>query len=637
MGVEVRYAKAGDVNIAYQVLGDGPNDLLYIQGVYSNMEVAWEEPGFARFLNRLASFSRLILFDRRGCGSSDRGWALNGPTLEERMEDVRAVLDAVGSERADLFGCSEGGSLAALFAASHPDRVRSMVLYATAVRYIADDDHPWGLVRAEVREAFHELVAQYWGDREATRAGVAMGAPSKIGDEAYLDWFAKFERHSLSRSAARAAWESASAYDLVDVFPAVRVPTLIVHRVDDTFIPVAHARRLAEMMPHAQLVEVPGVDHYQWVGDTDLWDVVQEYLTGEPFHVRDRRLLSLLFSDIDQSTARAVELGDRRWRELLAAHDLQVRDAIDRFGGREIKQLGDGFFVAFEGPARAVECALAIRDAAASLGITVRAGVHAGECEVVGDDLVGVAVHTAARLLDHAEPGQILVSATVCDLVAGSGLCFGDAATVELEGLHGTRQVYPVLGGAGSPSRVRRAAAEAETVFRRDGEYWLIGYAGQAVMLRDTKGLRDLHQLLSRPGREIHVLDLATASRAAAQVGLGSVDDRARAEYRQRLSELEEELDEADRLGDLARLQRARVEHDAVLEHLQAAYGLGGRSRETGSDAERARKAVTGRVHDAIGRIELQHPRLGRHLRFSIRTGRYCSYQPEQPVHWADR
>jgi pimeloyl-ACP methyl ester carboxylesterase len=646
-----RYARAGDVNIAYQVVGDGPVDLVWAYGLASNIEVFWEEPSFAAFLRRLAEFTRLILYDRRGCGLSDRHGTTATPTLEERMDDVLAVLDATGSQQASIFGVSEGGALAALFAATHPARTARIILYGTPAHYHADARYPAGAGDGTL-VSFAEAVSRGWGMRSDW--AVQLWAPSMVGDEPFTEWLAKYARQSVSRGAILPLLSAIYAHDLGVVLPAVRVPTLVLHRRDDGLVPVRQGRHIASQIPDAQFVELEGADHLPFVGDADaVLAEVQDFLVGSRTTIsRRRRLVTLVFTDIADATPKAVDLGDDAWRELLATHDRDVRTHLTRFGGEQVKQVGNGVLAVFDGPARAIRCALGIMDASEPKGLSVRVGVHTGECEVVEADVRGIAVHVGARIVDLAAPGQILVSSTVRDLVAGSGIRFGEGRDVELAGMPGTPAVVPVLRHGASPDAVRRSAVEQANLFRRDGEYWTVGYRGLVVTLRDTKGLRDLGRLLAEPGREFHVLDLmaeGTGARSippsqAAEAGLAVegrgepvIDQAARAQYRRRISELEQELEEAQERGGGDAKVAAREELDALLEELTAAYGLAGRPRRSPDPVERARKAVSRRLRHAMSRIAGVHPRLGRHLAASIRTGVFCSYQPERDIVWSVR
>jgi pimeloyl-ACP methyl ester carboxylesterase len=644
-----RYARAGDINIAYQVLGDGPVDLVWAYGLASNIEVFWEEPSLAAFLRRLAEFTRLILFDRRGCGLSDRHGTTTTPTLEERMDDVLAVLDAAGSRQASIFGISEGGALAALFAATHPERTASIIIYGTLAYYHADAPY-----RADLGDgtlaAFAEAVSRGWGLRSDW--AVQLWAPSMAGDEPFTEWLARYARQSVSRGAILPLLLALSAYDIVDVLPAVRVPALVLHRRDDGLVPVRHGRQVASQIPDARFVELAGVDHLPFVGDADaVLAEVQDFLVGSrtPTY-RQRRLLTLVFTDVADATRRAVDLGDDVWREVLAAHDRDLRAHLTRFGGEELKQLGGGALAVFDGPARAIRCALGIMEAAEPKGLSLRVGVHTGECEVVDADVRGIAVHVGARIRDLAAPGQLLVSSTVRDLVAGSGIRFGDGRDVKLAGMPGTTGVFPVLRHGASPEAVRRSAVEQTNLLRRDGEYWTVGHRGLVVTLRDSKGLRDLGRLLAEPGREFHVLDLMAAGTGgrsitpspAAEDGLASegwgeplIDQAARAHYKRRIAELETELEDAEERGDAEANAAAREELDALTEALAAAYGLAGRPRRSPDPVERARKAVRRRLRDAMDRVARAHPRLGQHLAVSVRTGVFCAYEPERDIVWS--
>ena len=644
-----RYARAGEVNIAYQVVGDGPVDLVWAYGLASNIEVFWEEPSLAAFLRRLSEFTRLILFDRRGCGLSDRHGTTATPTLEERMDDVLAVLDAVGSQQASILGISDGGSLAALFAATHPERTARIILYGTLTHYDADARYQAGVGDGTIA-GFVEAVSRGWGMRSDW--AVQMWAPSMAGDEPFTQWLAKYARQSVSRGAILPLLSAFYAYDLVDIFPAVRVPTLVLHRRDDGLVPVRDGRQIASQIPDARFVELDGADHLPFVGDAEaVLAEVQDFLVGSRTPIpRQRRLLTLVFTDIADSTPRAVDLGDDAWREVLAAHDRDVRTHLTRFGGEEVKQLGNGVLAVFDGPARAIRCALGIVDASEPKGLSVRVGVHTGECEMVEADVRGIAVHVGARIVELAAPGQILVSSTVHDLVAGSGIRFGEGRDVELAGMPGTPRVFPVLRHGASPEAVRRSAVEQTSLFRRDGEYWTVGYRGLVVTLRDSKGLRDLGRLLANPGREFHVLDLmadGTGARSippsqAAEAGLAIqgwgepvIDQAARVHYQRRITELEQEIEEAQEQGDGEASAAAREELDALITQLTAAYGLAGRPRRAPDPIERARKAVSRRLRHAMSRIARAHPRLGRHLAASIRTGEFCSYQPERAIVWS--
>lgn len=423
---ETRYTKSGDVHIAYQVVGNGPLDIVFVPGFVSNVENSWEDPGLAHFLTRLASFSRLILFDKRGTGLSDRLASI--PTLEERMDDVRAVMDATGSQRAGLFGISEGGAMSTLFAATYPERVRALVLYGTYAHFSS-----WVLPPDRI-QAFIDLVDKSWGTGETVRTF----APSRAQDDRFRAWWARFERLGASPSAVIALVRMNSEIDVRHVLPAIGVPTLVMHRAGDSRVNVGAGRFLAQHIPGAKYIELPGSDHVAWVGDIDsITSEVEEFFTGSRPHAEvDRVLATVLFTDIVDSTRRVSELGDQRWRLLLDRHDEIARREIARHRGREIKSLGDGFLATFDGPARAVRCAQEITGAArTALGVEIRSGVHTGEIEVKGDDIGGIAVHIASRVAALAGAGQVLVSSTVRDLVAGSGLRFRDYGNRAAKGL----------------------------------------------------------------------------------------------------------------------------------------------------------------------------------------------------------
>jgi pimeloyl-ACP methyl ester carboxylesterase len=439
MPPQTRYAKNGDVNIAYQVLGKGPPDLVFVPGWVSNIEIFWEEPAFARFFKRLASFSRLILFDKRGTGLSDRVSEM--PDLEVRMDDVRAVMDAVGSERAALFGSSEGGPMCALFCATHPSRTAALIMHGSYARLTAAPDYPWGM-SLEESDAFIDDAVVHWGEP----VGVDIRAPSMAQDERFRQWWARFLRISSSPAAFATLSRMNAQIDIRAILPTIRVPTLILHSVNDQCRDIRGSRYLADRIPGAKLVELTGPDHVTFLSDADVvLDEIEEFLTGarqaaEP----DRVLATVLFTDIVGATEKAATLGDRRWHDLLDNHHAAVRRELGRFRGREIDTAGDGFLAAFDGPARAVRCACSISDAVRPLGIEVRAGLHTGECEVMGDKLGGIAVHIGARVAALASASEVLVSSTVRDLVAGSGLTFRDRGVRALKGVPGNWQLLAV-------------------------------------------------------------------------------------------------------------------------------------------------------------------------------------------------
>jgi class 3 adenylate cyclase len=438
---DTRYAKSGGVNVAYQVVGQGNVDLVFVFGWISNVELAWEEPNLRRFLERLTSFSRLILFDKRGTGLSDRVPENELPTLEQRMDDVRAVMDAAGSERAALFGISEGGPMSILFAATYPERTVALVTCGTYAKRVWSPDYPWAPTPEE-RQRFYDAIENEWG-REF---GLDTLAPSMQEDPAIRQWLETYVRRSASPGAALALARMNTQIDIRNVLPTVSVPALIMHRSGDKDSKVEEGRYIAERIPGARFVELRGEDHLPWIGDQDsLLDEVEEFLTGvRPARPTDRVLATILFTDIVGSTERAHALGDRPWRDLLERHHGVVRSELERFRGREIDTAGDGFLAAFDGPARAIRSACAIRDAVQDLGLQIRAGLHTGECEVLGDKITGVAVHTGARVASTAEPGEVLVSSTVKDLVAGSGISFEDRGVHDLKGVPGEWRLFRV-------------------------------------------------------------------------------------------------------------------------------------------------------------------------------------------------
>jgi class 3 adenylate cyclase len=435
MQPETRYARNGDVSIAYQAVGDGPLDIVFVPGLISHLEAGWANAEWAKFLNRLASFSRLILLDKRGGGLSDP--APGVPLLEDDIDDVLAVMDAAGSERPALLGVSEGGPMSTLFAASYPERTRALILLSTFPK--GTEPGAW------------DLEPKFAGVIDATEGRWGEGrtldifAPSLSGSELWRRVWGGFERAAGSPALVRARIQACRQLDVTPVLSSIHVPTLVVHRVDEG-VPVAAARFMAEHIPGAQLVELPGQDHAPFVGNIDeILDPIEEFLTGaRPHHAPDRVLATVLFTDIVGSTERAAELGDRRWREVSDQHDAIVREELERARGREVKTMGDGFLATFDGPARAIECAAEIRDRVAELGIQIRAGLHTGECELAGDDVRGMAVNIGARVGALAAPGEVLVSSTVKDLVVGSGIHFTDRRTHELKGVPGEWRVFAV-------------------------------------------------------------------------------------------------------------------------------------------------------------------------------------------------
>jgi len=448
MSPETRYANSGGVNIAYQVVCNGPRDLVLVPGWVSNLDAFWEEPAVEHFLRRLASFSRLILFDKRGTGLSDRVADL--PSLEVRMDDVRAVLDAVGSERAALFGYSEGGPMCALFAATYPTRTSALVMAGAYARMMVAPDYPFGRTALQY-QAFLDEIASGWGGP----VGIERRMPSRAADPRFRQWWSHYLRISASPQSAAALLRMNSEVDIRHVLPSIRVPTLILHAGNDQAIDVQHGRYLAEHIAGAQYRQLDGPDHVPFLSDSAvITEEIEAFLTGVRHHaVADRVLATVLFTDIVGSTETAVGVGDRRWRQLVESHHDMVRRQLDRFRGREIDTAGDGFFATFDGPARAVRCACAISEGMSSLGMQVRAGLHTGECEVTDNKYSGIAVHIGARVAARAAPSEVLVSSTVKDLVAGSGIVFDDRGTQSLKGVPGDWHLYAVS----QPSLARAA------------------------------------------------------------------------------------------------------------------------------------------------------------------------------------
>ena len=428
--IETRYAKSGELNIAYQVFGDGDLKLVLIPGWASNVENIWTLTEFAEFADKLAQFARVILLDRRGTGLSDP--VVNPPTLEERMDDVRAVIDAAGWERAVIWGISEGGPMAMMFAATYPHRVQALVLYGTFARFSRANDYPHGYPPEANAKWVADLEAT-WGSGELSRSF----APSMSNDAATMRILARLERMAMSPGTAHKLFGLLTQTDVRHVLPAIRVPTLILHRAEDKPVRVGHARYLAERIAGARYVELPGSDHMPMMGDVDaLLDEVREFLTGERAAPEsDRILATILFCDIVDSTIRAAELGDHEWKRLLLQFYAMVDGKLHHFRGRKLDTAGDGLFAAFDGPARAVRCGAALVDAAKALSLQVRVGVHTGECEVLGEKYSGIAVHLGARVASAADPGQVLVTSTVKDLVVGSGIHFEDLGSRTLKGV----------------------------------------------------------------------------------------------------------------------------------------------------------------------------------------------------------
>jgi class 3 adenylate cyclase len=422
------YAHSGDASIAYQVVGDGPIDLVLANGPGTHIEILWDEPTTARCMRRLASFSRLLLFDRRGTGLSDP--VSRPPTLEQQMDDLRAVLDHAGIEKPALYGASDLG-LCALYAATYPDQVTALVLSGVAATGSRT-------ITPRVTEVINDALENSWGEGTLMQ----LWAPSQIGNRAFEEWWARMQRSAVSPGMARQILEMIAQTDLRAVLPTIRVPTLVMHTTDNTYIPVELGREVAELIPGARYVEYPGTDTYSWL--VEPWvDELEEFLTGRRSDdVTDRVLATVMFTDIVGSTEAASRLGDGRWRQLLAAHNDVVRASLERWRGTEIKSTGDGFLATFDGPARAVHCASDIIDGVAPLGLDVRTGLHTGECELVGGDVAGMAVHIGARVMAQARAGEVLASSTVKDLVVGSELEFEDRGAYALKGVADEWRLY---------------------------------------------------------------------------------------------------------------------------------------------------------------------------------------------------
>ena len=448
---EVRYARSGEVNIAFQVAGSGPVDLLYIPGWISHLDLYWEEPTIARFLRRLGAGSRLILFDRRGTGLSDRVPDDQLPTLEGRMDDVRAVLDAAASEQAALFAQGYGTPLAIMFAATYPERTRGLILYSPIAKAgLKTDDYPWGAT-PEQAEAARVENRERWGSEDFAREWLQRLAPSEADDPRQIAWHARLMRASATPSASQRFAAMNWMMDVRALLPLLNVPTLVLER-EDTIVPkgpvdvhgLEEAEWIAARIPDAKLVVLPGRDYLPWVGDQEaLVSEVSAFVTGSrPPAEPERVLLTVLFTDIVDSTGWLARLGDQRWGDLLTEHDIIVRQALEQFRGREVDRAGDGIFATFDGPARAIRCASEIARQMHRLGPEIRAGVHTGECELDGDRVSGIAVHVGARIAALAGPGEVLVSGTVTDLVAGSELRFRERDPARLKGIPGERRLY---------------------------------------------------------------------------------------------------------------------------------------------------------------------------------------------------
>ena len=441
---ETMYARSGDVNIAYQVIGDAPIDLVFVMGWVSHLEYFWREPSFARFLLRLASFARLILFDKRGTGLSDRVPINELPTLEQRMDDVRAVMDAVGSERAALCGVSEGGPMCSLFAATYPEKTLALVMIGTYAKRIRDADYPWAPTTEE-RQHFFEEMREHWG----SAVGLEERAPSVAEDPQFREWWATYLRMGASPGAALALTQMNAEIDVRQVLPSIRVPTLVVHRSEDQCLKVEEGRYVAERIPGAKYVELPGKDHLPFVGDQDaILDEVEEFLTGVRHTLEpDTVLATVLFTHMVQSKEHAERLGNIRWDELIERLQSHIRKEIEWFRGREIDMIGDRPLAIFDGPARAIRCACAINEYASRLGVQMRAGLHTGECDMMDGKVGGIAAEIGVQVANQAKAGEVLASSTVKDLVAGSGIRFEDRGTHSLAGIMGEWRLFAVERG----------------------------------------------------------------------------------------------------------------------------------------------------------------------------------------------
>jgi class 3 adenylate cyclase/pimeloyl-ACP methyl ester carboxylesterase len=434
-----RYAKSGDLNIAYQVVGDGPFDLVYVPGWISNIEMMWTEPSYARLLGRFAKFSRLLLFDKRGTGLSDRVSNDHLPTLEQRMDDVRAVMDAAHSERAALFGHSEGCSMSILFAATYPARSIALALYGSFAKRSRSDDYPWAPTMEE-RLSLADEVEQGWGDVD-----LKYYVPSRAGEDSVREWLSAYFRGGASPAAAAGLLRMNSRNDVRAVLPAVRVPTLVMHASGDRDVKVEEGRYVAAHIDGARFLEIQGGDHIWFLSPKadEILDAIEEFFTGvRPTLESDRFLATVLFTDVVNGTARAAELGDRRWGELVERHHALVRGELGRHRGSEVDTAGDGFFATFDAPGRAVRCAMAIRDRVRDLGLEIRAGVHTGECEVIAGKTGGIAAIVGARVREQAAPGEVLVTSTVRDLTSGSGIEFEERGTRVLKGVPREWQLF---------------------------------------------------------------------------------------------------------------------------------------------------------------------------------------------------
>lgn len=440
MKPKTRYTKSGDCNIAYQVIGEGQIDIVYIPGWVSNIDMMWTEPRLAAFLSGLANFSRLILFDKRGTGLSDRVNHLS--TLEERMDDIRAVMDAVGSSNAVLFGHSEGGTVSALFAATYPQRTSALITFGVFAKRKYSEDYPWAPTDSE-RDSLYKMIEEKWADGDME--GLSKLVPSLAGDKKFMDWFASYLRSAASPGAALDLARMNTQADITQILSTIQVPTLLIYRKGDKDVHVDEGKYIADRIPGSKLVVLPGDDHLFWTGDSfAVLAEIEEFITGRrPSKVFDRILSTILFTDIVSSTKHLSALGDKKWRELLNAHNQIVRTELLKLNGKEIKNTGDGFLLTFDGPSRAIRCAEAIRDQVKKINIEITAGIHTGECELFDDgDIGGIAVHVAARVLKKAAPSQILITMSVKNLLAGTGFEFTDLGDFSLKGIDESYRLF---------------------------------------------------------------------------------------------------------------------------------------------------------------------------------------------------
>ena len=439
---DTRYTKSGGINIAYQIIGDGPVDLMYAAGWVSNIEAMWDDPGFARFLNRLASFSRLITFDKRGIGLSDPVPTQELVDLDSRVQDMEAVLDAAGSERAVLFGHSEAGSTCVRFAHTYPERTDRLILAFSYAKRLRSDEYPWAPTM-EDRTAEAEGFEASWADPQII---ADYYAPSRASDQAFIAWLGRYLRLSASPKAAAALDMGSTYIDVTGLLAKIQAPTLCLYRAGDPDVKIEEGRWIAAQIPNARFVELPGNDHFFWAGDPEpLLQEIEEFVTGQRGSAESERVVAtVLFTDIVGSTELAASLGDQAWRDLLHRHDAAIRGELARWRGREVKTTGDGVLATFESPTQAIRFATALPEAMEPLGIQVRCGIHTGEIEVLGDDVAGLAVHLAARVSSLAGPSEVLVSRTVKDLVAGTGVAFEGRGTHALKGVPDDWELYAV-------------------------------------------------------------------------------------------------------------------------------------------------------------------------------------------------